>query len=333
MQVRGIWMKEKLIRFLRIILFDAFKSRWAWRRVPTQWYFKYMTSKRKLNIINTKLPPEYEMVYKKSADPFYKDTLVIMFSQGGFWSGGSYFKSNFIDIKYTSEYKNIFLKSKCGYGNFNFLHHIDELVNYLIERIREFGYTRVIIFGGSSTGRAALLYSQILSGKCAFTQFYTIACAPASDHSEKIYNISDTHIKENIVNIRKYGPVDVLKHKLQLPRQNLFIYVIIGKFNELDHKNAQSFSDCKYLKIFDDIKTHIHQVTFMMFLDHKYVKDNKKMLNLVRRHQGAEKIDEDNNKAVEIVNKIFYQDGKSLQNLNILIDELITTGKITSLYK
>ncbi|WP_096022968.1 hypothetical protein [Campylobacter lanienae] len=71
----------------------------------------------------------------------------------------------------------------------------------------------------------------------------------------------------------------------------------------------------------------------MMFLDHKYVDDNKKMLNLVRRHQGAEKIDEDNNKAVEIVNQIFYQDGKSLQNLNILIDELITTGKITSLYK
>ncbi|WP_141080801.1 hypothetical protein [Campylobacter lanienae] len=326
-------MKEKIIRFLRIILFDAFKSRWAWRRVPTQWYFKYMTSKRKLNIINTKLPPEYEMIYKKSADPFYKDTLVIVFSQGGFWSGGSYFKSNFIDIKYTSEYINTFLKSKCGYGNFNFLHHVDELVNFLTERIREFGYTRVIIFGGSSTGRAALLYSQILSGKCAFTQFYTIACAPVSDHSEKIYNISDTHIKENIENIRKYGPVDVLKHKLQLPRQNLFIYVIIGKFNQLDRKNAQSFSDCKYLKIFDDIKTHIHQVTFMMCLNHKYVEDGKKLFNLVSRLQGDDKIDENSDKAAEIVNEIFYQDGKSLQNFNILIDELITTGKITSLYK
>lgn len=326
-------MKEKIIRFLRIILFDAFKSRWAWRRVPTQWYLKYMTSKRKLNIINTKLPPEYEMIYKKSADPFYKDTLVIVFSQGVFWGGSSYFKSNFINIKYTSEYMNTFLKSKGGYENFNFLHHTDELVNFLTERIREFGYTRVIIFGGSSTGRAALLYSQILSGKCAFTQFYTIACAPVSDHSEKIYNISDTHIKENIENIRKYGPVDVLKHKLQLPRQNLFIYVIVGKFNERDYKNAQSFSDCKYLKIFDDIRTHIHNVTAIMFLNHKYVEDRKKLFNLVGKLQGADKIDEDSDKAVEIVNEIFYQDGKSFQNLNILIDELITTGKITSLYK
>lgn len=326
-------MKEKIIRFLRIILFDAFKSRWAWRRVPTQWYFKYMTSKRKLNIINTKLPPEYEMVYKKSADPFYKDTLVIVFSQGGFWSGGSYFKSNLIDIKYTSEYFNKFLKSEGLNGNANYLHHIDELINFLIERIREFGYTRVIIFGSSATGRAALLYSQILSGKCAFTQFYTIACAPASDHSEKIYNISDTHIKENIENIRKYGPVDVLKHKLQLPRQNLFIYIIVAKFHKRDCKNAQSFSDCKYLKIFDDIKTGAHNVAFMMCLNHKYVEDRKKLFNLLNRLQGADKIDENSDKAVEIVNQIFYQDGKSLQNLNILIDELITTGKITSLYK
>lgn len=326
-------MKEKLIRFLRIILFDAFKSRWAWRRVPTQWYFKYMTSKRKLNIINTKLPPEYEMIYKKSADPFYKDTLVIVFSQSGFWGGGGYFKSNFINIKYTSEYMNTFFKSKGSYDNFNFFHHIDELINFLIERIREFGYTRVIIFGSSSSGRVALLYSQILSGKCAFTQFYTIACAPVSNHSEDNYNISDAHIKESIENIRKYGPADVLKHKLQLPRQNLFIYVIVAKFHEQDYKNAQSFSDCKYLKIFDDIKTDIHNVAFMMFLNHKYVEDRKKLFNLVSKLQGADKIDENSDKAAEIVNTIFYQDGKSLQNLNILIDELITTGKITSLYK
>lgn len=326
-------MKEKIIRFLRIILFDAFKSRWAWRRVPTQWYLKYMTSKRKLNIINTKLPPEYEMIYKKSADPFYKDTLVIFFSQASFWGGGGYFKSNFINIKYTSEHFNIFAKSEGSLENFNFLQHTDELVNFLIERIREFGYTRVIICGSSSTGRVALLYSQILSGKCAFTQFYTIACVPSSNHSEKIYNISDAHIKESIENIRKYGPADVLKHKLQLPRQNLFIYVIVGKFNERDCKNAQLFSDCKYLKIFDDIKTDIHNVTAIMFLNHKYVGDRKKLFNLLSRLQGDDKIDENSDKAAEIVNEIFYQDGKSLQNFNILIDELITTGKITSLYK
>lgn len=322
-------MKEKIIRILRIILFDAFKSRWAWRRVPTQWYFKYMISKRKPNIINTKLPPEYEMIYKKSANPFYKDTLVICFSQGGFW-GATYFKCNFISLKYnlqlTKEYS-----SKNKWGHFNFIPQFDELTNYLVERILEFNYTRVIIFGGSATGRPAMLYSQILSGKCPFTQFYNIACAPATDASKNDY--SGFYNNQDMENLKKYGSFDVLNHKLQLPRENLFVYIIVGKFSKGDCERAQSLSACKYLKIFDDIETERHHVTMMMFLNNKLEADRKRLYNLLALQKGANKVDEDNDKAVQAMEKIFHKDGKALQELNLLIDELITTGKITALYK
>ena len=106
---------------------------------------------------------------------------------------------------------------------------------------------------------------------------------------------------------------------IRLTRQNLFIYTIVGQFNVLDCGNSFRLCSCKYLKTFDDIETESHSTTFMMFLNHKYEEDQKKLFNMVHMLQGNDRIHKDDKKNMEIVKKIFHKDGKTLQELNLLM--------------
>lgn len=160
-------MKEKIIRILRIILFDAFKSRWAWRRVPTQWYFDYMNYlRRKRFKENPKLPNYYRVKFVKGATKQkYKKVLVISFAR----------HTGFNFVTYLKDFDGLFLASNPQNPSFGFyLHEAPKLFAYIKKIILDNAYNKVICIGTSRSATASLISANALADKLKFVQFYSL---------------------------------------------------------------------------------------------------------------------------------------------------------------
>ncbi|WP_086243548.1 hypothetical protein [Campylobacter devanensis] len=326
-------MKEKIIRFLRIILFDAFKSRWAWRRVPTQWYFDYMNYlRRKRFKENPILPDCYNAkLEKRATNEKYKRTLIISFPHMYHYNFLTYLE-NFDCLYFSPKEMNYFMRD------------VSALLNYTKKIILDNGYNRVVCLGLSKAGTIAIIYASALADKLKFIQFYSLSFSgiykfyPWSldrhPHYLKLQEIakSDERVLKNII---KYGDT---KKFLSKKRENVFHYNISGEYELRDMFNAYVLQGyCKYLKAFF-IECDFHVAVINFTFNKKIANDQKKIKNLmaltlnnndIAQNLSFLSVDHLTNTYMNVRKK----DDKYLLSLNELIDELITTGKITSLYK
>lgn len=326
-------MKEKLIRFLRIILFDAFKSRWAWRRVPTQWYFDYMNYlRRKRFKENPILPDCYNVKFEKRAtNEKYKRTLIISFPHAYTYNFLTYL-DNFDCLYFSPKEMNYFMRDT------------STLLNYIKKIILDNGYNRVICLGICKGGTAAMIYASALADKLKFIQFYSLGFSGMYKiypwfksnfiHYVQLQELakSDKGIFKNIL---KYGDT---KKFLSKKRENVFHYNISGEYELNDMFSAYVLQGyCKYLKAFF-IECDFHFSIINFIFNKKIANDQKKIKNLMALTLNNSDIGHNLNYiGVDHLTNTYMnvrkKDDKYLLSLNELIDELITTGKITSLYK
>ena len=204
-------------------------------------------------------------LHKKCRNLDHKNTLIISFS---------FIKEAFSLYKYIDNFDVLYFSCE---SNVYYLSNVEAINSFMDMIIKEHNYTNVILVGTSKGGFASCLYGILLSNKLPNINFNSLVFSaqtllyPKNDFVLDNSKISYDYLSllkfaeennEIFENLKKYGNLkEILKEK----NENLKIYIVAGKNEIVDSKEALRLVGFSNLKVnFLDISSHFSLIPFTL---------------------------------------------------------------------
>ena len=204
-------------------------------------------------------------LHKKCLNSDYKNSLIISFS---------FIKEAFSLYKYIDNFDVLYFSCE---SNVYYLSNVEAINSFIDMIIKEHNYTNIILIGTSKGGFASCLYGVLLSKQLRSVNFNALVFSaqtllyPKNNFVLENSKISYDYLSllkfaeennEILKNLKKYGNLkEILKEK----NENLKIYIIAGKNEIVDSKEALRLVEFSNVKVnFLDISSHFSLIPFTL---------------------------------------------------------------------